>query len=539
MIDAKVVDGLIAERRRAESSPLAELTPRELMSIGAYPIWSIILLAIDGSSTAWLRTDSRTSRRSLRHDRMGRHTASRVLVVLGTLVALVAILAVWVGRQALETDQWTDTSSQLLQESAVQTAVAGYLVDQLYANVDVAGELRAALPERAQPLAAPAAGALRNAAEDVAQRALDRPRVQAAWEAANRQAHELLVQVIEGGGDVVGTEQGVVTLDLKALLDEIAQRTGVGGRLADRLPASAASIVIVRSDQLSTIQSIGNALKPLALVLVLLALALFGAAIALAPGNRRETLRACGIGFVLAGIGALVVRKLAGQSVVDELATTAAVRPAVQSAWTIGTSLLVDVAVATIAYGALIVAGAWLAGPTGVATAARRGMAPYLRDWRIAYGAVAAIVLLVLLWGPTEGTRRLLPALVLVALFVAGVELLRRQTVSEFPDAVRGGSGGFGALVERAREAVAARREARPAADDGHGAAAAPLSAAVAPSASALEAEREAVVAVGERTAAVNDSAVDQLERLSELHRSGALDDEEFAAAKRRVLTPA
>lgn len=30
VIDAKVVDGLIAERRRAESSPLSELTPREL-----------------------------------------------------------------------------------------------------------------------------------------------------------------------------------------------------------------------------------------------------------------------------------------------------------------------------------------------------------------------------------------------------------------------------------------------------------------------------------------------------------------------------
>src|SRR6266511_5832283 len=120
---------------------------------------------------------------------MGRRTASGALVALGGLVALLAIVAVWVSRQALETDQWTETSSKVLQDPAVQTAVAGYLVDQIYANVDVAGQLRAALPERAQPLAAPAAGALRNAAEQVANRALDRPRVQAAWEAANRQAH--------------------------------------------------------------------------------------------------------------------------------------------------------------------------------------------------------------------------------------------------------------------------------------------------------------------------------------------------------------
>lgn len=406
---------------------------------------------------------------------MGRRTASRVLVAVGGLVAVLAILAVWVSRQALETDQWTDTSSELLQDPAVQTVVAGYLVDQLYANVDVAGELRAALPPRVQPLAAPAAGALRNAAETVARRALDRPRVQAAWEGANRAAHEQLVRVVEGGGDVVSTEQGVVTLDLKALLDQIAERTGVGSRVAARLPDSAASIVILRSDQLSTVQSIGNALKPLALVLVLLALACFAGAIALAPGRRRETLRACGFAFVLAGIAALVVRKLAGEAIVDDLATTASVEPAVESVWRIGTSLLVGVAVATIAYGVLTIAGAWLAGPARAATNVRRVVAPYLNDARIAYGGLAAVVLLVLLWGPTEGTRRPLPALVLIALLVAGFEVLRRQVRREHPDAVRGAGG----------------------------------------------------------------DAIAQLERLDELHRTGALDDEEYATAKQRVLTPA
>jgi hypothetical protein len=363
-----------------------------------------------------------------------RRTLSTALVVVGGLVGVLAILAVWVSRQALETDQWTETSSELLQDQAVQTAVSGYLVDQLYANVDVAAELRAALPERAQPLAAPAAGALRNAAEEVTDRALDRPRVQAAWEGANRQAHEALVNVVEGGGEVVGTQEGVVTLDLKALLDEISARIGVGGRVAERLPESAATIEILRSDQLSAVQSIGDALKPLAVVLVLLALACFAGAIALAPGRRRETLRACGIAFVLAGVAALVVRKLVGQAIVDDLATTAALEPAVDSVWRIGTSLLVGVAVATMAYGALAIAGAWLAGPTRLATNARGAVAPYLNDARIAYGGLAAVVLLVLLWGPTEGTRRPLPALVLIVLLVAGFEVLRRQVRREHLD---------------------------------------------------------------------------------------------------------
>lgn len=411
---------------------------------------------------------------------MGRHLTSRALVVAGTVLAILAILALWVSRQALETEQWTDTSSQLLEDPAVQTAVAGYLVDQLYANVDVSGELEEALPERLAPLAGPAAGALRRGAEEVALRALDRPRVQQAWEEANRAAHATFVEVIEGGDDVVSTDDGTVALDLRALLAEIAERTGLGTRVAERLPEDAATVVILRSEQLGTLQTVGRLLKPVALVLVLLMLAAFGGAIAAARGRRRETLRACGLALVFAGAIALVARELAGGAVVDELATTAAAEPSAEATWRIGTSLLVGVAFAAVAYGALVVAGAWLAGPTRGAVAIRRELAPYLASASITYGVVAAIVLLVLLWGPTEGTRRVLPAIVLLALLVAGVELLRRQAARE-----RGGVG----------------------------------------------------VGVGDGPPpASGEDAIARLERLTALHDEGALDDDEFTAAKQQVL---
>jgi hypothetical protein len=145
--------------------------------------------------------------------------------------------------------------------------------------------------------------------------------------------------------------------------------------------------------------------------------------------------RAAGLSFIFAGAVALVVRALVGNAVVDELARTAAMQPAIEDVWRVGTSFLVGVATATIAYGALAVAGAWLAGPTRYAVRARTLLAPFLRDPRITYGAVAAVVLLVLLWGPTEGTRRPLPALILVVLLLAGVEALRRQVLREVPEA--------------------------------------------------------------------------------------------------------
>jgi hypothetical protein len=441
---------------------------------------------------------------------MAHPVLSRILLVVGTLVAFLAILAIWISRQALETDQWTQTSSELLESPAVQTAVAGYLVDQLYANVDVTGEVRSALPPRAQPLAGAAAGALRRGAEDVTRRALARPRVQQLWEAANRQAHRQLVNVIEGGGTTVSTQNGTVTLNLKAMLDDIAARTGVGGRVAAKIPPSAAQIRILRSSQLETAQNIGSALKPLAAVLVVLMLACFGGAIALGAGRRRQALRSTGFALVFAGVAALVTQKILGNMVVDSLASTASLEPAVTDVWRIGTSLLVDAAQATIAYGLIVIVGAWLAGPMRLAVGLREAMAPYLRDPRIAYGTVAGIVLLVLLWGPTEATRRPIPALILIALLALGVEALRRQVAREYPDAARGESG---AAMARARE-LAGRAKA---------------------TVTARTTVHDDLVPAG----APAPSAVSELERLSELHRSGGLDDEEFAAAKHRVLNGA
>ena len=76
---------------------------------------------------------------------------ARALVVLASVLAFAAILAVWANRQVLNTDNWTRTSTQLLEDRVIRDQLAIYLVDQMYANVDVPGELGEVLPERLQP----------------------------------------------------------------------------------------------------------------------------------------------------------------------------------------------------------------------------------------------------------------------------------------------------------------------------------------------------------------------------------------------------
>jgi hypothetical protein len=365
----------------------------------------------------------------------GRRRTALALVVVASLLAFLALPAIWLDRQALNTDNWTATSSELLENEAIRAQVANFLVDEVYKNVDVQGELAKALPPRAKPLAGFAAGGLQQVADDGVRNLLGRPVPQQAWEAANRRAHELLLKVLEGGGDVVATSGGEVTLNLNALLDETASRFGIGGRIADRLPPDAGQIVILESDQLATAQDAAKALETAAVVLLVLALLLYALAVFLAVGWRREALRACGFGLLGAGVLALVARSVAGGYVVDALATTEAVRPAVEATWTIGTSLLVEAATATVWYGVVIVLAAWLAGPTRLATAIRRLKAPFLREPRYAWGGLAAIVLLIVAWGPTPATRSLVPMLFLTVLLAIGIEALRRQTAREFPDA--------------------------------------------------------------------------------------------------------
>jgi hypothetical protein len=100
-----------------------------------------------------------------------------VLIVVATLVAFLAIFALWANRQLLDTDNWTDTSTQLLEDDDVKEQLSIFLVGELYANVDVTGRVQAVLPPRAAPLAGTVAGQLKGAFEEGTERLLARPRV--------------------------------------------------------------------------------------------------------------------------------------------------------------------------------------------------------------------------------------------------------------------------------------------------------------------------------------------------------------------------
>jgi hypothetical protein len=374
----------------------------------------------------------------------GRRYAVRALLGAATVIAVLAIFAVWADRQALDADNWADTSTALLEDPAIQTQVAGFLVDSLYADVDVGGQLEQAIPAPFKSLADPVAGGLRSFALQSTERALGRPRLQEAWRTANRISAEQFIALAEGRSGAVTASGDAVILDLRVLVAELVTRLGLPRSLADRLPPETGRIKVLEADQIGTIQTGTALLQSLALVLPPLALGLFALAVYLAPGRRRQTLLAVGLGLIAAGALVLVARRLLGNHVVGSLAATEAVRPAVTAAWAIGTSILRDVAEATVVIGIPLVGAACLAGPSRGATALRRLAAPWLRDRPdLSYAAVAGVVLLVIAWGPIPATRKVIPVLVMIAVVIVGVEALRRQTALEFAPAATTGDEGL------------------------------------------------------------------------------------------------
>ena len=354
------------------------------------------------------------------------------LVVLATLILFVGSLTVWVKRQALDTDAWTDASGELLANDEIRSQLSIYLVDTLFDSTDATNRIAETLPAERRGLAPLIAGALRDVGIRAADRFLESTRAQDLWEAANRRAHENLIAVLEGE-DVrrFTTEEGTVALDLTPIVERVGARLGV----EEQLDPNAGMITILESEELDTAQTSLKVIKALSALVILLVLVLYGLAIYLAEGHRRRILRATAVCFILVGILLLVAQRVIGDAVVDSIIEADTIRDAGRAAWAISTELLRGIAIALVGYGVVILVGAWLAGPTRPATATRRWLAPSFRDqaWLV-YAAVAAAFLLVLAWGPTVATRQLWGIVLLGGLLFFGVYMLQRQTLSEFPE---------------------------------------------------------------------------------------------------------
>ncbi len=429
----------------------------------------------------------------------GRRILVNALIGITTLLLIVGVFSVWANRLLFNPDNWANTSTQLLQNPNIRSSTANYLVDQLYANVNVASLIKSGLPTQLQPLAAPAAGALRNAAVKGVDFALTRPRIQNLWATANRAADQTFIDVVNGGRGAVGVKQGVVTLNLGLILDNTASRLGLPATISDKLPANIATLTILKSNQLALVQNVGSAIQGLALWLTILVPLLYALAIFLAPGYRRRTLMKVGAAAVLAGVVVLLGRSILESQITSSLTNDASLQPTIKAVIQIMTGILSEIAGACIIIGIPLILAGWFAGPARVARSGREAIAPFLREHPAeSYAITLAIMILIFIWDPIPATGTPGGIITFTVLALLGTFVLSRQTAREFPDAQ------LGSTTERVRARIDSLRERR----------------------------QQAKTASGQPSSTIPD----QLRQLAELRDQGAITTDEYQSAKSRLL---
>src|SRR4051794_22178381 len=235
----------------------------------------------------------------------------RILVILASLLAFLAIFTSWIDRQLLDTNEWVNTSGRLLEDKEISDAVATYSVDQLYANVDVTKLVKRRLPNDLQQLASPASAGIREIGTRAAMRAFQSQRVQNLWQDANRVAHTQLVAILEDKSEAVSSQNGKVVLDLKPIVYQLADRLGFKKQVANavakgeetgHLKPGFGELEVADSQELDTARTVTKILNGLAWLFTIGSLALFVLAMWLGKGRDWVIVLGYGLGLIAAGL---------------------------------------------------------------------------------------------------------------------------------------------------------------------------------------------------------------------------------------------
>lgn len=369
---------------------------------------------------------------------LGRRIGVGLIIAAGSLLIILSVLAIWIHTVVYDTPTWRATSATIIQDPGVQKEVAQYVTEQIYNSPDVQTKITDALPPVLKPFSPEVTNGLRQVTQTAAARLLQRPRVQGLFVDASTQAHASMVKLLDNNGNYVSSTNGKVVLDLRSVLIDVAKNAGVGSQAESLIPANAGQVTLVDSNQLGTIQTLAHLLNILVIWLPLLTVALFALAVWLARGFRRRALLWSAIGILVATIVLVLVRRVLGEQIINALVSDVTVRPALITAWYIGTDVIATINWTLFFIAAVLVVGLWLASDGKLATRARTKLAPWIANPYYAFGVPAAVLLILIVWEPLPIFHKVIPLLLIIVLSGVGIEALRRQVAAEHPATAEG-----------------------------------------------------------------------------------------------------
>src|SRR5215469_10472968 len=209
-----------------------------------------------------------------------RAPVATVLIVIGCLLAPVAVLGVWTANQVSNTDRYVANIEPLIHDPAIQNALTDKITTQITTHLNVAGyanQAAAALTSRGltrvgtllKTFAPSIASAIAGFIHTQVHKIVTSPGAANVWLQVNRVAHAQLVKVLSGQGNgAITTSNGQVILDLGPFINIVKQALVKRGlSIVNSLPPIHPTIALFSSKTLVQAQTLYRLINNLKWVL--------------------------------------------------------------------------------------------------------------------------------------------------------------------------------------------------------------------------------------------------------------------------------
>jgi hypothetical protein len=385
---------------------------------------------------------------------------SAVLIVLGCILAPLAVVGSWASLEVSDTGRYVATVEPLIHDPAIQNYLTDRITNEVTSRLNLTGTINQAsaqlndkgltrisslLTTFGPQITSAVTGFIHSTVHSV----ITSQAVANIWVQINTIAHQAVVQVLSGqGSGALSLRNGQIVLNLGPIITQVKQDLlAKGFSLASNIPPVTPTLALFQAKDLGKAQSYYRLVKASRIVLIVLTLLLLAAGVYVARGRRRALIGA-GLGLaasmLILGIGLNIGRGIYLSSVPSSTLPTDAAAAAYDA---LVHFLRVTLRVVLVV-GLVVAIGAFFTGPARAAVQTRGGIKSGF-DWvrnfgerrgvstgpvgqwtyqhrrGLRIGAVALFALIFVFWG--EPSLAVVIVLVVLLLVVLGlIELIGR-----------------------------------------------------------------------------------------------------------------
>jgi hypothetical protein len=390
-----------------------------------------------------------------------------VLIVLGCVLAPIAVLGVWAGTEVSNTDRWVATVEPLIHDPAVQDVLTDKITNEITSRLNLTGNIDQAadqlnskgltrLGSLLTTFGPQLTGGVDSFVHNAVHKVITSPAMANAWVQVNTLGHQGLIAVLSGQStDTVSTDNGQVVLHIGPLIDVAKQNlVDRGFTAASKIPEVNPTVTLFQSDDLGKAQAGYRLINDLKIVLPIVALVLLGAGVYVARRRRRALLGA-GLGLAASMLVLAIILLIARSIYLNSVPSSVLPSDAAAAAFDAFVHFIKVSLRVVLVVGLVVAIGAFITGPSRAAVQTRSGLksgTDWIRNTGERHGvssgpvgrwtyqhrqllriaAVALMALIFVFWGqPTAVVVIVLAVILLVLLGL--IELIGRPPVLARP----------------------------------------------------------------------------------------------------------